>query len=102
MISNIHRFVAARQSKRCKKPAPNCSRDGARASHVEAEMEDVAVLDGVVATLEAHLALLLGLRLAATGDEILGRDGLGGDEAALEIRMDHAGGLGRFGAAPHG
>src|SRR6476661_4197926 len=68
-------------------------------SQIEAEMHDVAVLDDVFRTFEPHLAGILGALLAAAGDEILIGDGLGADEALLEIRVDDAGGLRRL-AAP--
>ena len=60
--------------------------------------QDVAVLDDIVLALGAHPARLLGAGLAAVADEILIGDGLGADEAALEIGVDDAGGLGRLGA----
>ena len=55
------------------------------------ELDDVAVLDDVFLALGPHLAGFLGLGLAAAGDEIGIGDGLGPDEAALEIGMDDAG-----------
>src|SRR5215831_12862934 len=64
-------------------------------------MEDVAVLGDVVLALGAHLAGVLGALLAAAGDEVGIGDGLGPDEAALEVSMDDAGRLWRRGAAPH-
>ena len=57
-------------------------------SHIEAEMHDVAVVDDVVGAFEAHLAGVLGALLAAVRDEILVGDGLGADEALLEIGVD--------------
>ena len=59
-------------------------------SDVEAEVADVAVLDDVVAALQAHPALLLCPLLAAEPDEIVVGDDLGADEAALEIGVDDA------------
>src|SRR4029077_7328070 len=66
---------------------------------VEAEVEDVPVLDDIFLSLGPHLAGFLGALLAAAGDEILIGDGLAADEAALEIRMDDAGRLRGAGAA---
>src|SRR3546814_10276110 len=54
-------------------------------SHVEAKVKDIAVLDDVVLALGAHLAGLLGAGLAAAADEVVVGDGLGADEAALEV-----------------
>ena len=58
-------------------------------------MHDVAVADDVIGAFEAHLAGVLGALLAAMGDEIVIGNGLGADEALLEIGMDAAGGLRR-------
>src|SRR5256885_9984975 len=51
------------------------------------------------AALEAHLAGILGALLAAAGDEVVIGDDLGGDEAALEVGVDHGRRLRRLGAA---
>src|SRR5258706_6993420 len=71
-------------------------------SDVEAEVHHVAVLHDVVLSLEAHLARLLGLRFPAQAHVVVVRDHLGANEALLEIGMDHARGLRRGGALPHG
>src|SRR5258708_33839228 len=71
------------------------------ASDVEAEVEDVAVLDGVVLALEPQPAGIPGTRLAVQGDVVVVGDGFGPDEAFLEIGMDDAGGLRALVAAPH-
>src|SRR3546814_13028301 len=71
-------------------------------SHVEAKVKDIAVLDDVVLALGAHLAGLLGAGLAAAADEVVVGDGLGADEAALEVGVDDAGGLRRPAVALHG
>src|SRR5690606_1298182 len=63
-------------------------------SGVELEQHDVAVLHHIVLALVAGLAGLLGRHLAAQGHEVVIGDGLGADEAALEIGMDDAGRLG--------
>src|SRR5258707_7179830 len=68
-------------------------------SQIKAEMHDVAVLDDVFGAFEAHLAGILGALLAVGRDEILVGDGLGADEAFLEIGMYDAGRLRRL-AAP--
>src|SRR5262249_49855402 len=67
--------------------------------HVEAEMEDVAVLDDVLRAFEAHPAGVLGALLAVIGDEVGVGDGLGADEAFLEVGVDDARRLRRLGAA---
>src|SRR5438128_300145 len=68
-------------------------------SQIKAEMHDVAVLDDVLRAFEPHLARILGALLAVARDEILIGDGLGADEAFLEIGVDDAGRLRRL-AAP--
>src|SRR5438105_10410127 len=70
------------------------------ASDIEAEMNDVAVGDGVFLAFEARLTGLLALRLAAVADEIVVGDDLGADESLLDVAVDLAGGLLRDGAAP--
>jgi hypothetical protein len=63
-------------------------------SGIEQEVQDVAVLDLVALALDPHLAGVLGGLLAAERpDEIVVGNGLGADEAALEIAVDDAGGL---------
>merc|ERR1719478_45208 len=66
-----------------------------RASDVESEEHDVALLHDVVLALGARLALRLGLLLGAARDEVLVADGLGANETALKVRVDDAGGLRR-------
>ena len=51
-------------------------------SNVEPKLDDVAVLHNVFFALDAELAGLAGFALGAERDEIVERDGLGGDEAA--------------------
>ena len=62
---------------------------------VEAELDDVAVVDDVVLALEADLAELLGLRPAADVEQLVPADHLGADEAALEVGVDAPGALRR-------
>ncbi len=62
-------------------------------------MHDVAVLHDVVLAFEPHLAGVARAGLAAAGDVIVVGDGLGADEALLEIGVDDAGRLRRLGAA---
>src|SRR6266404_2060167 len=86
---------------------PCCARGAAMTtdpsgSQIEAEMHDVAVLDDVFGAFEAHLAGILGALLAVARDEILIGDGLGADEAFLEIGMDDAGRLRRLAAPGNG
>src|SRR5262249_13141528 len=80
-------------------PAPAAKRG---ASHVEAEVEDVAVLDDVVLAFGPHLAGLLGALLSVASDEGLIGYGFGPDEAALEIRVNDACRFGSGRAAAHG
>src|SRR5262249_49942684 len=63
------------------------------------EMHDVAVGDDVRFALEPHLARLLRAGFAAERHIIVVGDGLGANEAALEVGMDDGGRLRRFGAA---
>lgn len=63
-------------------------------------MHDVAVLDDVVLAFLAELARVAAALLAAQGHVVLEGGRLGLDEAALEIAVDDAGGLGAF--APTG
>src|SRR3954451_12508615 len=65
-----------------------------RASRVELEQHDVAVLDDIFLAFIACLAGFLGRYFAAQRDEVVVGDGLGADEAAFEIGVDDAGGLG--------
>src|SRR3546814_3583398 len=58
--------------------------------------------DDVVRAPGAQLAGLLGAGLAAAADEVVVGDGLGADEAALEVGVDDAGGLRRPAVALHG
>src|SRR5690242_1430521 len=62
-------------------------------SDVEAHVEDVAVLDHVVAALHAHPAAALGLGLAARLNQLVPLDHLGPDEPAGEVGVDLAGRL---------
>src|SRR5689334_14418987 len=59
------------------------------------EVNHVAVSDDVFLALEAHLAGFLRALLAAAGHVVGIGDDLGADEAALEVRVDDAGGLRR-------
>ena len=66
------------------------------------EMHDVAVGDHVVLAFEAEPAGIARAGLAAELDVVVIGDGLGADEAVLEIGMDDAGRLRRPGAAGDG
>ena len=68
-------------------------------SHVELEQHHVAVRDDVLLAFVARLAGVLGRLLAAEADEVVVGDGLGADEALLEIGVDGAGRLRRSRAA---
>ena len=60
------------------------------ASDVEAEVHHVAVLHHVFLALDADLAGLLGLAVAAGGDEVgVGHD-FGGDELLQHYKKDHS------------
>ena len=69
---------------------------------VEAEMKDVAVLDGVVLALEPELARIAGARFAVQCHVVVVGDRLGADKTLLEVGMDDAGGAGLGLAAPVG
>ena len=64
----------------------------------EPEMHHVAVGDDVVLAFEPQLAGVARAGFAAIGDVVVIGDGLGADEAALEIGVDDARGLRRLGA----
>src|SRR5918993_5687156 len=64
-------------------------------SGVEPEVHHVPVLDEVFLALEPEPAGIARAGLALEADVIRIRDGLGPDEALLEIRVDHAGRLRR-------
>ena len=71
-------------------------------SDVEAELDDVAVFDGVFLAFDADFAGDFGGGFGAGGDEVVVVDDFGGDEAAFEIRVDDAGGCGGFVAGDDG
>ena len=73
-----------------------------RGPDVEQEIQHVAVLDDVFLAFDAHLAGFLGAGFALAGDEVVVGDGLGADEAALEVGVDDAGRLRRGVAAVDG
>src|SRR5712691_8298371 len=60
------------------------------------EVEHVAVGDHVVLAFQPHLAGIARPDLAAERRIVVKRNGLGADEAALEIGVDHAGRLRRL------
>src|SRR5689334_20052624 len=65
-------------------------------------MQDVAVLDDIVLAFEPELAGIARSRLAIETDIVVIGDGLGADEAFLEIGMDDACRLRRPGAPGDG
>ena len=65
-------------------------------------MHHVAVGDHIVLAFEPHLAGIARAGLAAERHIVVVGDGLGADEAALEVGVDDAGRLRRAGAARHG
>src|SRR5690606_27722190 len=60
-----------------------------RGSDVEAEVEDVALLHPVLLALQPQPAGVAGAGFAAVPDEVVVADGLGADEALLEVGVDH-------------
>ena len=58
-------------------------------------MHDIAVVNDIVLALDTQLAGFPGAMFAAVFDEIVVADGLGTDETALEVGVDHGRGLGR-------
>ena len=68
-------------------------------SDVEAEERHVAVVHDIVLALRADEALLLSGGHAAAGFQVVERNDLGADEAALEVRVDLTSGLRRLRAA---
>ena len=77
---------------------PIANHHQSRPSRIELEQHHVAVLDDVFLAFVARLAGFLGGHFAAERHEIVIGDGLGADEAALEIGVDDAGRLRRLGA----
>src|SRR3954447_26420388 len=71
-------------------------------SRGEAEMHHVAVGDDVVLAFQPEPAGIARARLAAIRHIIVIRDGLGANEAALEVAVDDTGSLRSLGAAPYG
>ena len=63
--------------------------------HVEAEVDDVAILHDVVFAFDADEAFFAGRGYAAVFYEVIEVHDLGTDESALEIRVNLAGGLRR-------
>src|SRR5690606_19240392 len=76
-------------------PRPRGGPAGQTPSDIEPEQHHVAVLDDVVLALHAVEPLLTGGSDRAAGDQVVVRHGLGLDEAPLEVRVNHAGGLRR-------
>src|SRR4051812_13103045 len=76
-----------------RRPVPSPRSGSGGPSDVEAELHDVAVLHDVVLALYAHPAVRAGLRHRAGLDELVERDDLRLDEAALEVGVDDAGRL---------
>src|SRR5438067_768189 len=77
-------------------PSPERS---SNASDIESEQNHVAVLHDVFLPLTAHLPRRARRLLAAAGDVIIVRNGLGADEAALEVGVNLPRRLGRSRAA---
>ena len=69
---------------------------------VEAEQHDVRVLYHVLLPLGAQQPAIPGHLPRARSQEGFMPDGLGADEAPLEVRVDGSGGLGRPGSTRHG
>src|SRR5690242_20272712 len=67
----------------------------ASGSDVEAEMEDVALLDPVLLAFQPQPPRFPGAGFPAVADEVVVADGLGADEALLEVGVDHRRGLRR-------
>src|SRR5664279_5325685 len=73
-------------------------RDGsANRSYVEAEQQDVAILDDVVLAFDAQFSGFARARFTVTGNVIVVRDRFTGNEATFEVFVDDGGSLWRFG-----
>src|SRR5690349_1124643 len=59
-------------------------------SDVEAEVEDVTVLDDVVLAFQPQLAGIARARLTVQRHVVVVGNGFGADEALLEVGVDHA------------
>src|ERR687890_631967 len=95
------RATPSRKGESGRRRPPSPSKEGCGPSVSEAEVEDVAVLDDVVLTLQPQLARVAGAGLALQCNVIRVGDGLGADEALFEVGVDHARRLGRPRAARH-
>src|SRR6185369_17774090 len=67
--------------------------------NIKPEQHHVTILHDVVLPFAAHFPGGSGALLAVVGDVVAVRDGLGPDEAALEVAVDLPGGRGGAGAA---
>ena len=70
--------------------------------HIKPEQHNVAVLHNVLLALGADKALFLGGGHRAAGHQVVERDDLRADEAALKVAVNLAGSLRCFGAAGDG
>src|SRR5438270_7274767 len=79
-------------------PAAGGSRSSRQASDIEAEEGDVPILHHVVAPFEPHLSPFPCRGVGSRRNQVIVGDDLRLDEPALDVAVDDAGGLGRFGA----
>src|SRR5687768_15263268 len=91
----VNWIVAPQRRKKCA-GCRTSRRSSAECLDVETELHDVPVFDDVVLAFDAQLAGFARLGMRAEGYEIIEVDGLGGNESALEIAVDDAGGSGRL------
>src|SRR5580692_2802610 len=71
-------------------------------SHVEPDLQHVAVDHLVVLALDAQLARVLGRLPRTEPEQLVPADHLGPDEPALQVGVDHPGAFRRLGAGPEG
>src|ERR1044072_2232882 len=87
-------------SSRAASASPEAPRSGTPGIlDVEAEMEDVAVLHGVLLAFQSQLAGIAGAGFAVQRHVVVVGDGLGADETPFEVGVDHTGGFRRLGLA---
>ena len=67
-------------------------------SHIETEMEDIAIGNFIVGPFNTQFSGIAGTGLALAGDIVVIGDCFGPDKAALEVGVDDAGGLWGAGA----
>lgn len=66
--------------------------------HIEPEVDDIAILNDILAPFDAYFAGGFGSGFAAKADVSIEGNHLGANKAELKIGVNDAGGFGRFGS----